>query len=56
MNEAQVAALLGKTQALAQDGHYELFKTTAHFDATARPSDWLGDDPPSAKKLAPATG
>ena len=56
MSEAQVAALLGKTQALAQDGHYELFKTTAHFDATARHPDWLGDDPPSAKKLVPATG
>ena len=56
MSEAQVEALLKKTQALAMDGQYELFKTTAHFDATARHADWLGDDPPSAKKLAPAAG
>ena len=56
MSEAQVEALLKKTQALAMDGQYELFKTTAHFDATARHADWLGDDPPSAKRLAPAAG
>ncbi len=54
MSEAQVEALIGKTQALALDGQYELFKITAHFDSTAKHPEWLGDDPPSAKKLAPA--
>lgn len=56
MDEAAVAVLIAKTQALAGRGEYELFKTTAHFDATARHAEWLGDDPPSAKKLAPASG
>jgi predicted aldo/keto reductase-like oxidoreductase len=54
MSEAQVEALLKKTQALAGDGQYELFKTTAHFDATAKHADWLGEDPSSAKKLTPS--
>jgi predicted aldo/keto reductase-like oxidoreductase len=50
-SEAQIEALLKRTQKLAQDGEYELFKTTAHFDATAKHADWLGDDSPAAKKL-----
>jgi len=54
MSEAQVEALIGKTQALALDGQYELFKTATHFDSTAKHPEWLGDDPPSAQKLAPA--
>jgi predicted aldo/keto reductase-like oxidoreductase len=56
MSEAAVAALIAKTQRLAMRGEYELFKTTAHFDATARHAEWLGDDPPAAKKLLPARG
>jgi predicted aldo/keto reductase-like oxidoreductase len=56
LSEAQVAALVRKTQGLAGDGQYELFKTTAHFDTTAKRPDFLGDDPPSAKRLAPAAG
>jgi uncharacterized protein len=53
MSAAAVSALLAKTKAYA-DGTYELFKTSAHFDATARHPDWLGEDSPSVKKLAPA--
>ena len=53
MNEGQVAALLAKTQPLAISGRFELFKTTAHFDGTARHPDWLGGDSPEVEKLAP---
>ncbi len=53
MDEQQVAALLAKTQEAAASGHYELFKTSAHFDTTARHPDWLGDDAPGVQKLAP---
>lgn len=56
MSEQQVESLLKKTRQLALGGEYELFKTTAHFDATAKHADWLGEDPPYAKKLVPATG
>ncbi len=55
MNEQQVAALLTKTQQAAMTGQYELFKTTAHFDTTAKHADWLGEDPPAAKKLTSAS-
>jgi uncharacterized protein len=53
MNEEQVAALLAKTEQLALTGKYELFKTSAHFDSTARHPDWLGSDSPAVQKLAP---
>ena len=52
MADAAVRALLAKTRPYA-DGTYELFKTSAYFDATARHPDWLGEDSPSVKKLAP---
>lgn len=53
MSEQQVAALLAKTQQAAMDGRYELFKTTAHFDTTARHADWLGSDSPAVQELPP---
>jgi uncharacterized protein len=53
MDKQQMAALLSKTQQVAMNGEYELFKTTAHFDTTARHPDWLGADSPSVQKLAP---
>lgn len=53
MDESQVATLLAKTQQVALNGKYELFKTTAHFDSTARHPDWLGADAPPVQKLAP---
>ena len=53
MDEQQVATLLAKTAAAAQAGKYELFKTTAHFDTTARHAEWLGGETPEVKKLAP---
>jgi predicted aldo/keto reductase-like oxidoreductase len=53
MDEQQVAALISKTQQAAMNGRYELFKTSSHFDGTARHPDWLGADAPSVQKLAP---
>jgi uncharacterized protein len=53
MDEPAVAALIGKTEQVAMNGKYELFKTTAHFDTTARHPDWLGSDSKQVQKLAP---
>ncbi len=53
MNEAQLASLIAKTQEVAMNGKYELFKTTSHFDTTARHPDWMGADTPEVQKLAP---
>jgi predicted aldo/keto reductase-like oxidoreductase len=53
MDETRVATLVSKTQDAALNGKYELFKTTAHFDTTARHPDWLGSDSPAVQRLAP---
>jgi uncharacterized protein len=53
MDEAELSALISKTQQAALEGKYELFKTTAHFDTTARHPDWLGADSNAVQKLAP---
>jgi predicted aldo/keto reductase-like oxidoreductase len=53
MDEQQVAGLLAKTAEVARAGEYELFKTTAHFDTTARHAEWLGGETPEVKKLVP---
>jgi len=53
MDEAQVAQLMSKTKEVAMNGKYELFKTTSHFDTTARHPDWLGSDTAAVQKLAP---
>lgn len=55
MNHEQIAALLAKTRTAAADGEYELFKTTSHFDTTAKHPDWLGGDTPEVQKLAPTS-
>lgn len=44
MTEAQVTALLAKTEVAASEGKYELFKTSTHFDGTAANPKWLGKD------------
>jgi aryl-alcohol dehydrogenase-like predicted oxidoreductase len=41
---AAVNALLAKTRQAAADGAYELFKTSEHFDATAKHPEWLGGE------------
>jgi len=53
MDEQQVASLIAKTQQVAMTGRYELFKTSAHFDSTAKHPDWLGGENPDVQKLAP---
>jgi len=53
MDEQQVAAILAKTAHAAQAGEYELFKSSAHFDETARNAEWLGEDGARVKQLAP---
>jgi predicted aldo/keto reductase-like oxidoreductase len=53
MNREQVAQLLAKTKEVAITGKYELFKTSSHFDSTAKHPDWLGGDAPDVQKLAP---
>jgi aryl-alcohol dehydrogenase-like predicted oxidoreductase len=42
MNEAEIAALLAKTDAAARNGGYELYKTTNQFDGTVHNPQWLG--------------
>jgi predicted aldo/keto reductase-like oxidoreductase len=53
MDEAAVEALIEKSKQDAMNGKYELFKTTSHFDSTARHPDWLGSDSDAVQKLAP---
>ncbi len=42
MTAGQVAELLGRTQESAQQGKFELYKTTPHFDGTAHRPQMLG--------------
>jgi aryl-alcohol dehydrogenase-like predicted oxidoreductase len=49
-----VAALLSRTQPAAAGGKYELFKTTAVFDATAEHPEWLGGETEEVQQLSPA--
>ena len=55
MSREQLAQLLAKTKEVALAGKYELFKTSSHFDSTAKHPDWLGGDTPEVQKLAPPT-
>jgi uncharacterized protein len=53
MDDEELAILLAKTRQAAANGQYELFKTTSHFDTTAKHPDWLGGDSPAIQALAP---
>ena len=53
LDREQMSQLLAKTAEVARNGHYELFKTTSHFDTTAKHPDWLGGDTPAVQELAP---
>jgi uncharacterized protein len=53
MDEGAVAALIAKCESAAMNGEFELFKTTSHFDTTARHPDWLGSDSEAVQSLAP---
>ena len=53
MEKAQVAELLARSRPAALAGKYEMFKTSSLFDSTAKNSDWLGEESPTVKELAP---
>ena len=53
MDKAKVAELLARSRPHALEGKYELFKTSATFDGTAKNPQWLGEDVESVSKLAP---
>ncbi len=55
MSREQITRLLAKTKEVAMAGKYELFKTSSHFDSTAKHPDWLGGDSPEVLDLAPAS-
>jgi predicted aldo/keto reductase-like oxidoreductase len=42
MNKSEITSLLAKTEKAAQNGHYELYKTTEEFDGTSQNPQWLG--------------
>ena len=53
MTEPDMTALLAKTESAAAQGKYELFKTTAYFDTTAKHPDFLGGQTTPVLDLAP---
>jgi predicted aldo/keto reductase-like oxidoreductase len=52
LNETQINALLQKTAEAAKNGEWELFKTTSHFDSTAKHPEWLGGETEATKRKA----
>ena len=50
---AQMTAILKRTEPHAQEGEYELFKTSALFDSTAQHPEWLGTTSPHVKSVQP---
>jgi predicted aldo/keto reductase-like oxidoreductase len=42
LSASQVSALLAKTATVAQEGQYELYKTSHHFDTTVKKPQYLG--------------
>jgi aryl-alcohol dehydrogenase-like predicted oxidoreductase len=56
MTADQVASLVAKTKPYAGEGKYEFFKTSSHFDTTAKHADFMGDEAPLVLKLGPASG
>jgi aryl-alcohol dehydrogenase-like predicted oxidoreductase len=53
LTEEQRRSLLDRTAAAAARGRFEPFKTTSLFDGTAQNPQWLGEEPPETRKLAP---
>jgi aryl-alcohol dehydrogenase-like predicted oxidoreductase len=56
MSGDEVAALVAKTRPFAAEGKYEFFKTSSHFDSTAKHPDWLGEDSALVQKLGATSG
>src|SRR6185436_16012081 len=42
LDPIQIAAILRRTALAAENGEYELFRASAHFDCTAQHPEWLG--------------
>jgi len=53
VSSEQISALLARTAPDAADGRWELFKTSAHFDGTAKNTEWLGTESAHVKAVAP---
>ena len=53
MDRATVAELLARSRPYALEGKFELFKTSATFDGTAKNPQWLGNDVEAVNALAP---
>ena len=53
MDKEAVADLLARSRPHALEGKYELFKTSATFDGTAKTAEWLGEDVQAVQDLAP---
>ncbi len=53
VSEAEIDAILAKTKNAAANGQWELFKTSNHFDSTAKNVEWLGAESPHVKAVAP---
>ncbi len=51
MSSHEIDALLAKTRGAAQKGEFELFKTSSHFDSTAKNPEWLGAETDQVKEL-----
>jgi hypothetical protein len=56
MTDQEVSAITSKTAEAAAQGTFELFKTTAHFNSTAKHPDWLGGETNQVQELAKGTG
>jgi aryl-alcohol dehydrogenase-like predicted oxidoreductase len=51
LSDAELQAILKKSEAAAAKGEFELFKTTSHFDSTAQHPDWLGPETQKVQQL-----
>jgi aryl-alcohol dehydrogenase-like predicted oxidoreductase len=55
LSAQEVAAITSKTAKAAAQGTFELFKTTSHFDSTAKHPEWLGGETAQVQNLGKGT-
>jgi aryl-alcohol dehydrogenase-like predicted oxidoreductase len=53
ISKQKLSAMVAKTVQAASRGEWELFKTSEHFDSTAKNVAWLGEESPHVKAVAP---
>jgi hypothetical protein len=51
LTDAQLKALLAKTEKAASRGEFEPFKISSIFDSTAENPEWLGEEPARLRNL-----